>query len=227
MLVIGQAATKAPNEGADVPTGQSRLVPTPDLLTIGIFAGQLLHSLNPLIHRGRNLHASSFQHSLVVEYDLAVCVQRKSIIVSADHAGRHGTVKEFSADFSKVRHFFVQGNQDAHLLEFRQPGNIAASYIGKSFTLGADKHLVMEFCPLMRNSIDLDTGVLRFKSRNQYVHKSLVFSGLSAVVMPEIDRDCFAFCESRTNSHEHQNSQKSRQQLGVGTHWVFLLMISL
>ena len=126
--------------------------------------------------------------------------------MTGDYAGGHSTVEQFATHFSEIGHFFIQSNQDTHLLEFGQPGNIAAGNIRQSIALRTDQYFVMQFSPFVRDSVHFDSGILSFKSRNQDVHQGFVFSGLSAVMVPEIDRYSFAFSESGTNGQEHQTS---------------------
>ena len=201
LLRVGQAAAKAPDERAQVPAGQRGLVPAPNLLAVCILAAELAQSFAPLLHRLGYGHAGRFQHRLVVEHDLAVGVQRQRIIMTVDDRGGHRTGKQRSADCVKVLHFLVERGQDAHLLEFRQPRDVAARYIGQRARFRTDKHLVVQLRPLMGDGVDFDARIFRLKGGDQHVHQRRVLRRLSAVMVPELEGDVL---RKRAGAQQHQ-----------------------
>lgn len=138
--------------------------------------------------------------------------------MAVDDRGGHGAVQQLPAHFSKVGHFFIQRYKNAHLLEFRQPGDVAAGYIRQCVGIGADQHFIVQFSPLVGNGIDLDAGILRFKRRDQHVHQRFVFGGLGAVMMPEVDGDCLALGKRSACGQEHRAGKHCSEDLFEGTH---------
>ncbi len=115
----------------------------------------------------------------------------------------HGAVQELSGDIRKVRHLFIERHQDAHLLELRQPGDIAAGYVGQCIGVGTDQDLVVKFRPLVGDSIDFDAGVFRLKGRNQDIHQGFILCRLRAVMMPEADGHTLLLGHGRAECEQH------------------------
>ena len=176
-----------------------------------------------LIHRLGHFDPGLRERVGVVEQDLRVRVERQCVIAALDHGGAHGAGKKLACHIIKIPHLLIQRDKDVHFLELRNPRDVQTRHIGQGVRACADKDLVVQVGPLVRDGVDLVAGVFFLKFGDQHIHQSLILCGLRAVVMPEVDRNgffgrgCGRFCRLVIGG----NGRVACGLLGLGSVWRF------
>ena len=176
-----------------------------------------------LIHRLGHFDPGLRERVGVVEQDLRVRVECQRVIAALDHGGAHGAGKKLACHIIKITHLLIQRDKDVHFLELRDPCDVQTRHIGQGVRACADKDLVVQVGPLVRDGVDLVAGVFFLEFGDQHIHQSLILCGLRAVVMPEVDRNgffgrgCGRFCRLVIGG----NGCVACGLLGLGSVWRF------